>query len=104
MNLSREEAQQILDALIEVQPFIVDTSYRGCKSQDDIKDVITLLQSRLAEGEQEPVAWMYEASRYPEGDIRGRSWHPCMGTSNPNMPWANRNVTPLYAVPQGAPK
>ena len=49
----------------------------------------------------EPVAWRWDQVTYTELDVRGRSWeYNVFGTQKPNMPWMQRNVTPLYASPQ----
>jgi hypothetical protein len=51
----------------------------------------------------EPVAWVYDAATYPEGDLRGRQWqHNVFSVSKPYMDNNMvRNLRGLYTAPQG---
>ena len=82
MNLSREEAQQILRAL----------DYGGSGSLNRIEGARSILQSRLAEGEQEPVAWLYwDAYAGSRGSYR-------IDLQLPH----GEGAFPVFAAPQGA--
>jgi hypothetical protein len=71
----RELMQQALDAL----------EIYGAKSPD-VADTITVLRERLAQPEQEPVAW---ADMVVRGEEKGLSWTP-----------GHFHKTPLYTAPR----
>ena len=95
MNISREEAQQILDAL-EDHP----GNYK-LNTEEATKHgiVVDLLQSRLAEGEQDPVAWMYpsDLEKFQKSETFAQAFSIKVGCPD-------EVSVPLYAAPQGAPK
>ena len=47
----------------------------------------------------EPVAYVWDEAKYPDGDVRGRGWREVMGRHHPNHPAMTRNVVQLYAAP-----
>jgi len=61
ITLTREEAQQVLDAMELCQP--VNGVYYDETDIQIYADAIKLLRARLAQPEQEPVAWMQTAKR-----------------------------------------
>ena len=102
MNITREEAQQILDALehtsnymkcteavfSQVRMYLDMTLMPSLAKHSDA--AITLLQSRLAEGEQEPTC----------PDCEAVVMYECVACSKSNYPEATStsNSTPLEAA------
>jgi hypothetical protein len=71
------------------------------KVQDQALQIISLIGQEQEQAE--PVAWMYDAATYPEGDLRGRQWkHNVFSVSKPYMDnnMVN-NLRGLYTAPQG---
>jgi len=116
ITLTREEAQQVLDALVFATP-------SGFGPAEVYKDSVVLLQNRLEQpdskahlqfsgpmhvvckcdkckAQPEPVAWRFDQAKYRENDLRGRQWtFNVFSQSKPYMDEMVRNVTPLYTAP-----
>ena len=114
ITLTREEAQQVLDAL----------DFHSAGDEVDMK-LIGMIRARLsapestahfqfrgkmhvvckcdkcvAQPEPEPVAWRFDQAKYRENDLRGRRWaFNVFSQTKPYMDEMVRNVTPLYKDP-----
>ena len=78
ITLTREEAQQVLDALQCATPPTFST-----KLVEDWQSAVEFLRARLAQPEPEPVAWIYNGKLH--------EFDP--------SDWAEGDVTPLYTAP-----
>ncbi len=94
INLTREEAQQVLDAMTKI-------SQKTCKVMsgkefDRLCDAVETLRARLAQPEPEPVAWMVVDS------ATGKIEHVSR-TRECSESWlqyvATRKLVPLYTAP-----
>ena len=89
ITLTREEAQQVLDALANAAWCVQRNNLPPDDGHDWDKE-IELLRARLAQPEPEPVAWYYAGS-----DIE---WHSI--ALNADLDDAQKaNCTPLYTAP-----
>ena len=89
--ITREEAQQVLDALEECM---------GWTHSDLTVTAAETLRAKLSAPEPEPVAWRFDQAKYRENDLRGRRWaFNVFSQTKPCMDEMVRNVTPLYKDP-----
>ena len=79
ITLTREEAQQVLDALEKLNK----DGWILADFEDEVYASIEALRARLAQPEPEPVAWMYNGNLH--------EFDP--------SDWAVNKVTPLYTAP-----
>jgi hypothetical protein len=94
ITLTREEAQQVLDALGYWDNGVDEHAIHLCVT------AIETLRARLSAPEPEPVAWRFDQAKYRENDLRGRQWaFNVFSQSKPYMDEMVRNVTPLYKDP-----
>jgi hypothetical protein len=97
--LTREEAQQVLDALIWTLGSD-DFSEAGKARTGAVKLLLPateLLHSRLSAPEPEPVAWMYEYGTDHGDAVNQIFWHKNLRLEKPDG--MVRNVVPLYTAP-----
>ena len=90
ITLTREEAQQVLDALEQLAGW--DTATQG-DIVFDPSDEIETLRARLAQPETEPVAWFTEDHRE---DKSATTYSKKMSERWKEKGWP---VTPLYTAP-----
>ena len=95
ITLTREEAQQVLDALINAKGYIF---YNVLDDKGNRYDTaIEFLRARLSAPEPEPVAWMYEYGTDHGDAVNQIFWHKNLRLEKPDG--MVRNVVPLYTAP-----
>ena len=101
ITLTREEAQQVLDALNSCgEDWIADGEWETQVDDYDhelVAKAIETLRARLAQPEPEPVAWMYEYGTDHGDAVNEIFWHKNLRLEKPEG--MVRNVTPLYTAP-----
>jgi len=84
------------ELLNRVAAYLADYTHDTDGMVDDLR--------AAAERCEEPVAWRYEQSEHPSGDLRGRRWHTIFSVHKPNtLSWV-QNITPLYLAPPAQPE
>ena len=101
ITLTREEAQQVLDALGSCEE---DWIYDGedehpvdVYDKEKVGKAFALLKNRLSAPEPEPVAWMYEYGTDHGDAVNQIFWHKNLRLEKPDG--MVRNVVPLYTAP-----
>ena len=110
--ITREEAQQVLDALETLAKYEHPEHKIQIRKQKNGGHIVTvyphklatngaeILSARLSAPEPEPVGWMFDQAKYRENDLRGRQWaFNVFSQTKPYMDEMVRNVTPLYKDP-----
>jgi hypothetical protein len=91
ITLTREEAQQVLDALEGVKDMAWDSDTVAGRK------LIETFRARLAQPEPKPVAWMYEFGTDNADAVNEIRWYKNVHLTKPSG--MVRNVVPLYTAP-----
>ena len=99
ITLTREEAQQVLDALKELNKLSIGANAICLPAEID--DAMETLRNRLAQPEPEPVAWSVTLEGEHIGNfyIKQQDAEEAMHDLNKDWPQWVRKAVPLYTAP-----